>query len=139
MRKIFFLIKQDEAAATTAARGKAPVFAWKGETLEEYWWCTKQCLKWPDGGPNLIVDDGGDATLLIHKGMEWEISVSKDGELPIPSKASNEEEKEVLKIIKRTLQEDPKKWTKMAENCFGVSEETTTVYKDYIKCQKLVN
>src|SRR5210317_1500937 len=108
---------QDHAAAAVAASG-TPVFAWKGETLEEYWWCTKAALTWPDGsGPDLIVDDGGDATLLIHKGFEAENNASA-----LNVKASSEEEKEVLNLLKKTLAEDPSKWHRTVEEWKGVSE-----------------
>ena len=100
-----------------------PVFAWKGETLEEYWWCTEQALTW-DGydGPNMILDDGGDATLLVHKGVEYE----KAGEVPDPTTASNPELAIVLGLLQRTLKSDPSKWTRMAAGLKGVTEETTT-------------
>jgi len=120
---------QDHAAAAIAQEGSSAVFAWKGESLEEYWWCTQQALEWPNSdGPNLIVDDGGDATLLIHQGVAWEAKYKEsDGKvLPDPDKASNEEEKEILKIIKSGLKKDPTKWTVMAKKIVGVSEETTT-------------
>jgi len=113
---------QDHAAAAIAARG-IPVFAWKGETLEEYWWCTEQALTWPDGkGPNMILDDGGDATLLVHKGVEYE----RAGAVPDPSTAENEEMAIILRLLKRSLEEDPQRWTKMAAGIKGVTEETTT-------------
>lgn len=112
---------QDHAAAAIAAAG-IPVFAWKGETLEEYWWCTKQALTFPGGkGPQLIVDDGGDATLLIHKGFEAE----KDASV-LNVEASSEEEAEILKLLKDTLKADPTMWTRTVEEWRGVSEETTT-------------
>ncbi|HYI36723.1 MAG TPA: adenosylhomocysteinase, partial [Thermoleophilaceae bacterium] len=113
---------QDHAAAAIAAVG-VPVFAWKGETLEEYWWCTEQALLWPDGeGPNMILDDGGDATLLVHKGVEFE----KAGAVPDPSTADSEEFRIVLETLQRGLSEDPQRWTRIAENIKGVTEETTT-------------
>jgi adenosylhomocysteinase len=100
-----------------------PVYAWKGETLEEYWWCTKQALTWPDGeGPNMILDDGGDATLLVHKGVEFE----KAGAVPDPASADNDEFRIILQLLTRTLSEDGQRWTKIAENIQGVTEETTT-------------
>ena len=113
---------QDHAAAAIAAAG-IPVYAWKGETIEEYWWCTEQVLTWPDGkGPNMILDDGGDATLLLHKGVEFE----KAGAVPEPKASDNEEWQAVLGVLKRTLAEDNQKWTRMAADIRGVTEETTT-------------
>ena len=113
---------QDHAAAAIAARG-IPVFAWKGETLEEYWWCTEQGIRWPDGdGPNMILDDGGDATLLVHKGVEYE----KAGKVPDPSTADSEEFGVVLALLGRLFDEDPKLWHGMAPGIKGVTEETTT-------------
>jgi adenosylhomocysteinase len=113
---------QDHAAAAIAARG-IPVFAWKGESLEEYWWCTEQVLRWPDGGgPNMILDDGGDATLLVHKGVEYE----KAGKVPDPSTADNEEFAVVLGLLGRLLKEDDKLWHTIARGIKGVTEETTT-------------
>merc|ERR1712025_432552 len=118
---------QDHAAAGVAKGGKAAVFAWKGETLEEYWWCTEQCLTWEDyPGPDLIVDDGGDATLLIHKGKEFEEKFAKDGTLPDPESTTNAEFKCVLQTIKDSIQQDKTKWSRMAKVVKGVSEETTT-------------
>ncbi len=116
---------QDHAAAAIA-RADIPVFAWKGETLEEYWWCTLQALNFPEGGPNLIVDDGGDATLLIHMGYEAENEFAKSGKLPDPSKADNEELEIILKLIRDELQSDPQRWHRTAKGLIGVSEETTT-------------
>jgi adenosylhomocysteinase len=113
---------QDHAAAAIAESG-VPVYAWKGETLEEYWWCTERVLKWPDGGgPNLILDDGGDATLLVHKGTEYETA----GAVPAPTDDDSDEWKVVLSVLSRTLGEDPKLWTRIGQGIRGVSEETTT-------------
>ncbi|MET0684306.1 MAG: adenosylhomocysteinase [Solirubrobacteraceae bacterium] len=112
---------QDHAAAAIAAAG-IPVFAWKGETLEEYWWCTEQALTWPEGGPNMILDDGGDATLLVHKGVEFEAA----GAAPAPESADNDEFKIILTLLNRTLEEDPQRWTRVAADIKGVTEETTT-------------
>ncbi|HZT65572.1 MAG TPA: adenosylhomocysteinase [Acidimicrobiales bacterium] len=122
---------QDHAAAAVVVgpegtvenpRG-VPVFAWKGETLEEYWWATEQALTWPDGdGPNMILDDGGDATLLVHKGVQFE----KAGEVPEPDQASSAEMGVVLSLLHKTLRQDPTKWTRMAAAIKGVTEETTT-------------
>jgi len=113
---------QDHAAAAIAAVG-IPVYAWKGETLEEYWWCTEQVLRWPDGaGPNMILDDGGDATLLVHKGVEYE----QAGKVPDPSTADSEELAVVLGLLARTLSENPKLWHDVAAGVRGVTEETTT-------------
>jgi adenosylhomocysteinase len=112
---------QDHAAAAIAAAG-IPVFAWKGETLEEYWWCTEQALTWPRGGPNMILDDGGDATLLVHKGAEFE----RAGAVPDPASADSEEFRVVLALLQRSLDEDPQRWTRIGEGVKGVTEETTT-------------
>merc|ERR1712216_582355 len=118
---------QDHAAAAIAKSGSANVFAWKGESLEEYWWCTLQALKWPSAaGPTIIVDDGGDATLLIHEGVKAEKVFAKTGAVPDPSKAGHAEFKCVLQTICDTLDMDPQFWTKLAAECVGVSEETTT-------------
>jgi len=122
---------QDHAAAAIAAAGSAAVFAWKGESLEEYWECTFNALTWPedDGkglGPDIIVDDGGDMTLMIHEGYKAEKAFAKDGSVPDPSTASNEEHRIVLTIIARELKNNPNRWVKYAERCKGVSEETTT-------------
>jgi len=107
-----------------------PVFAWKGETLEEYWWATDQMMTWPDGdGPNMILDDGGDATMLLHKGVEYEAT----GVVPDPTSASNPELAIVLGLLQRTLKTHPKKWTVMAKGIKGVTEETTTGVKRLYK------
>jgi adenosylhomocysteinase len=121
---------QDHAAAAVAVgphgtpedpHGIA-VFAWKGETLEEYWWCTEQALVWPDGGPNMILDDGGDATLLVHKGVEYE----RAGAVPAPEDAESEEFALLLALLTRSLEHDPQRWTRIAAGIHGVTEETTT-------------
>ena len=113
---------QDHAAAAIAVTG-VPVYAWKGETLEEYWWCTEQVMNWPDGkGPNMILDDGGDATLLVHKGVACENA----GSVPEPSDEDSEEMRVILSVLKRNLAEDPQRFHRMAENIRGVTEETTT-------------
>jgi adenosylhomocysteinase len=121
---------QDHAAAAVVV-GKdgtpedpkgTPVYAWKGETLAEYWWCTQQALVWPDGGPNLILDDGGDATMLVHKGTEYE----KAGAAPDPSTGESEEFVHFLTLLNKSLEEDSQRWTKIGEGIIGVSEETTT-------------
>ncbi len=113
---------QDHAAAAIAARA-IPVYAWKGETLEEYWWCTEQVLNWPDGGgPNMILDDGGDATLLVHKGVEYE----KAGSVPKPTADDNEEWSAILGVLNRTFERDNRHWHRTAEGIKGVTEETTT-------------
>jgi adenosylhomocysteinase len=113
---------QDHAAAAIAEAG-VPVYAWKGETLEEYWWCTEQALGWPDGeGPNMILDDGGDATLLVHKGVEYEAA----GAVPDPAGADSEEFRIVLGTLQRSLEADPQRWTDIAGAIKGVTEETTT-------------
>jgi adenosylhomocysteinase len=113
---------QDHAAAAIAEAG-IPVFAWKGESLEEYWWCTDQALSWPDGeGPNMILDDGGDATMLVHDGVKYE----KAGAVPDPESADNEELKVVLTTLQRSLLQDSQRFTRMAAQIKGVTEETTT-------------
>ncbi|MBW3652510.1 MAG: adenosylhomocysteinase, partial [Actinobacteria bacterium] len=100
-----------------------PIFAWKGESLDEYWWCTEQALTWPGhDGPNLILDDGGDATMLVHKGVEYEAA----GAAPDPSTGESEEFVSFLKVLNRSLAEDAQRFTKMAAGIVGVSEETTT-------------
>jgi adenosylhomocysteinase len=121
---------QDEAAAAVVVgpegtvedpRG-VPVYAWKGETLDEYWWCTEQVLVWPDGGPNMILDDGGDATLLVHKGTEYEAA----GVVPDTVEEDSDEWGVVLSTLRRTLTEDANRWTRIGEGIKGVTEETTT-------------
>jgi adenosylhomocysteinase len=122
---------QDHAAAavvvgpngTVDAPNGVPVYAWKEESLEEYWWCTEQALRWPgQTGPNMILDDGGDATMLIHKGTEFE----KAGFVPDPAGADSEEYGVVLSLLQRSLGEDPKRWTTVGSEIIGVTEETTT-------------
>jgi adenosylhomocysteinase len=122
---------QDEAAAAVVVgpRGTpeepagVPVYAWKGETLEEYWWCTTQILSWPDGGgPNMILDDGGDATLLVHKGREWE----QAGVVPSAAEDDPEEWKVILETVRGTMAQDPTLWTTVSDGIRGVTEETTT-------------
>jgi adenosylhomocysteinase len=122
---------QDHAAAAVVVGPEGtvddpqgvPVFAWKGETLEEYWWCTEQMMGWEGhDGPNMILDDGGDATLLLHKGVQYE----KEGAVPDPTEAGNAELAIILGLLQRTLKDDPQKWTRMASGIRGVTEETTT-------------
>ena len=122
---------QDHAAAAIAVgpTGTAdnpqgvPVFAWKGETLDEYWWCTERALLWPDGaGPNMLLDDGGDATLLVHKGTEFEAA----GAVPDPAGADSDEFRIILETLVRSLEEDPQRWTRIGKEILGVTEETTT-------------
>src|SRR2546429_5018827 len=122
---------QDHAAAavvvgptgTPEAPAGAPVYAWKGESLEEYWWCTEQVLLWPDGGgPNMILNDGGDATLLVHKGKQYEAA----GAVPDPATADSEEFAVILTVLQRSLREDGQRWTRAADAIKGVTEETTT-------------
>ncbi|MFN8130347.1 MAG: adenosylhomocysteinase [Solirubrobacteraceae bacterium] len=121
---------QDHAAAAVVVgpdgtpdepRG-VPVFAWKGETLEEYWWCTDQALTWPEGGPNMLLDDGGDATMLVHKGTEFEAA----GAVPDPASAESEEFRVFLTLLQGSLQADAQKWTRIGQGIKGVTEETTT-------------
>jgi adenosylhomocysteinase len=122
---------QDHAAAavvvgpggTVEEPSGVPVFAWKGETLEEYWRAAEQALCWPDGeGPNMILDDGGDATLLVHKGVEYE----RAGAVPDPASADSEEGRVVLELLRRSLDDDPERFTRIAAGVRGVTEETTT-------------
>merc|ERR1740117_2536983 len=118
---------QGHAAAAIAKAGTSTVFAWKGETLPEYWWCTEQMMTVPGAdGPDQIIDDGGDATMLIHKGKEYEEKFAKDGSLPDPNSTTNPEFKCVLQLIRDSIPLDKTKWTRMAKACKGVSEETTT-------------
>ncbi len=122
---------QDHAAAavvvgpegTAESPAGVPVFAWKGETLEEYWWCTEQILRWPDGtGPNMILDDGGDATMAVHLGAEYE----EAGEVPAPATAESEEFEVVLEMLARIQKEDDNVWRETGAGILGVTEETTT-------------
>jgi adenosylhomocysteinase len=122
---------QDHAAAAIAvgptgtpeAPAGVPVYAWKGETLPEYWWCTEQVLIWPDGeGPNMILDDGGDATLLVHKGTQFEAA----GAVPSTAEDDSEEYAVILDVLRRSLGEDPQRWTRIGQGIKGVTEETTT-------------
>ena len=122
---------QDHAAAAVVvgqtgsveSPAGVPVYAWKGETLEEYWWCTEQILMWPDGGgPNMILDDGGDATLLVHKGREFELA----GVVPTPDATDSEEYAVILGCLARSLTQDAQRWTNIAAGIKGVTEETTT-------------
>ncbi|MDO9630784.1 MAG: adenosylhomocysteinase, partial [Humidesulfovibrio sp.] len=124
---------QDHAAAAIAKAKTARVFAWKGESLEEYWWCTEQALTWPDGsGPDLIVDDGGDATLMIHQGVKCE----KQPAL-LKKKVENKEFQIIMDRLAHGYKADPKKWTRIAAKVRGVSEETTTgVHRLYDMAKK---
>jgi len=133
---------QDEAAAAVAVGrdgtedepSGTPVFAWKGETLEEYWWCTEQALRWPGAtGPNLILDDGGDATLLVHLGAQYEAS----GATPDPDSAGSPDEEEIYRLLHKVASTDPTLWGDMIANIRGVSEETTTgVHRLYEMVEK---
>jgi len=118
---------QDHAAAAIVAAKTSAVFAWKGESLEEYWDCTLAALTWPDSdGPDMIVDDGGDATLLVHEGVKWEKKFEADKSRPDWKAEKNGEFQQILRIINQELDVDAKKWHKMAAKIVGVSEETTT-------------
>ena len=124
-----FSTQDHSAAAVVVGRHGTPeeprgvaCFAWKGETLEEYWWCAEQALRWPEGGPNMLLDDGGDATLLLHKGAEYE----RAGAVPSPDSTDNEEMQVVLGLLGRSLEEDSQRWTRIGEGVLGVTEETTT-------------
>src|SRR5262249_13586977 len=121
---------QDHAAAavvvgpegTVDSPAGVPVYAWKGETLEEYWWCTEKALAWPEGaGPNMILDDGGDATLLVHKGAEFEGA----GAVPQAAEDDSEEYQVILGVLRRSLAADNRRWTRIAAGIKGVTEETT--------------
>jgi len=126
-----FSTQDEAAAAVVVGRGTpdkpegSPVFAWKGETLEEYWWCTEQIFDWSDSGhkgPNMILDDGGDATMLVHKAVEWE----KAGEVPAPTTGDSEEWKVFLELVRHSIATAPTKYTDLADDIIGVTEETTT-------------
>jgi adenosylhomocysteinase len=118
---------QDQAAAAIAQAKTAAVFAWKGESLEEYWWCTWQTLEWPENdGPTLIVDDGGDLTYLIHAGYAAELEYEKTGNLPDPETVKHKEEKCILKLLKEQIPKHPKKFQNIIKDLVGSSEETTT-------------
>src|SRR3954465_5694781 len=117
------VVGRPESGGTVENPKGIPVFAWKGETLEEYWWCTERALDFGNGaGPDQIVDDGGDVTLLIHKGTEFEAA----GKVPGPETTENEEYKVILELLAKTLKETPKRWTEVGKGVRGVSEETTT-------------
>src|SRR4051812_27002509 len=118
------VVGREETGGTPENPRGTPVFAWKGETLPEYWWCTSEALMWPDGkGPTLLVDDGGDATLLVHKGVEFE----KAGKVPaFDSESEAEEWGVILDLLRAEQKENPQRWTKVAADLRGVSEETTT-------------
>src|SRR5699024_5056653 len=122
---------QDEAAAAVVVGANGtpdkpagvPVFAWKGETLEDYWWCTNHVFEFTDGGgPNMILDDGGDATMLVQKGVEFE----RAGAVPSPQNGDPEEYKVLLNTLRKSLETNPQRFTKIAEGIKGVTEETTT-------------
>jgi len=132
---------QDHAAAAVARDGTAAVFAWKGESLDEYWECTLSAITWPEDakgdGCDMIVDDGGDMTLLIHEGRKAEVAYAKDGTLPDPSSTTNAEFKIILQIVRRELPKNPTKWHRLADRMVGVSEETTTgVHRLYVMADK---
>merc|ERR1711865_888663 len=132
------IFSTQDHAASAIARDTCPVFAWKGESLEEYWWCTEQMLTWTaEGaeGPDLIVDDGGDATLLIHEGVKFEAQYAKDKSLPDPTSTDNAEFQIVLALLKDSIPKEPTKWTKIAKTMKGVSEETTTGVKRLYEMQ----
>src|SRR3954471_21828000 len=118
------VVGRAESGGTVKEPKGTPVFAWKGETLEEYWWCTSEALEWPDGsGPTLIVDDGGDATLVVHKGVEFE----KAGKVPaFKPEQEPEEWGVILDCINQSMKKDTSRWTRLASAIRGVSEETTT-------------
>ncbi len=127
-------VGNEESGGTVEKPRGVPVFAWKGETLEEYWWCTNEALLWPDGsGPDLIVDDGGDATLVIHNGYEFEDA----GEVPeFDADTESEEWGVILDLLRRELAKDPQRWHKTAAGLKGVSEETTTGVNRMMQMEK---
>ena len=130
-------VGRPETGGTVSNPRGIPVFAWKGETLEEYWWCTERALDFSNGsgdivGPDQIVDDGGDVTLLIHKGTEFEAA----GKVPSPDSTENEEYKVILGLLAKTLKETPQRWTKVGKAIRGVSEETTTGVHRLYEMQK---
>merc|ERR1711871_1399078 len=136
-----FTIRVLKSDAAVARDGTAAVFAWKGESLEEYWECTLSAITWPEDekgdGCDMIVDDGGDMTLVIHEGRKAEIAYQKDGTLPDPSSTNNAEFRIILQIIKRELPKNPTKWHRLADRMVGVSEETTTgVHRLYVMADK---
>ena len=128
---------QDHAAAAIAQNNSATVFAWKGETIKEYWECTFKALVWPDGtGPDMIVDDGGDVTLLVHEGVKFENEYNKNGTLPDPDNFENLEYKNLTQIINNTLKDDNSFWNRIKDNINGVSEETTTGVHRLLKFER---
>jgi adenosylhomocysteinase len=130
------IFSTQDHAATAISRDSAAVFAWKGETLQEYWWCTKRALDWgPGGGPDLIVDDGGDTTLLIHEEVKAEEEFSKTGKVPDLESTTNLEFQMVLGLIKESIKVDPLRYHRMKERLVGVSEETTTGVKRLYQMQ----
>lgn len=127
---------QDHAAAAIAKAG-TPVYAWKGETLDDYWWCTDQIFRFGSEGPNMILDDGGDATLLLHLGVEWERRYAADGSLPDPDSTDVAEEKALYRVLRASIEADPQRWTRIAPHVRGVTEETTTgVHRLYERAKR---
>ena len=123
----FKAFQSDHAAAAITMAGMATVFAWRGETLPEYWWCTEQMMKWPGvDGCDQLVDDGGDATLLIHKGKQFEVKYAKDGSLPDLESTTNPEFKCILQLLKDSILADKAKFSRMAAKCTGINEMNTT-------------
>merc|ERR1711963_287879 len=131
---------QDHAAAAIAKAGTATVFAWKGETLPEYWWCTEQMMTVPgEDGCDQVVDDGGDATLLIHKGKEYEEKFAKDGSLPDPASTDNAEFKCILELLKESIPADKTKYTRMAKKCGGVNLGCATGHPSFVMSCSFTN